>query len=588
MTNRLKNSSQIILVIAILGISFGLMWNAAKLETAIFDETAHIPAGYGYVKYLDYRLNPEHPPLVKALSAIPLLFMDLNFPLHHPAWTDDVNGQWETGAQFFYGVGNDADQIVVNSRIFPIILTLLTIILIYIWSRELLGNWWALLPAYLFGLSPIVLAHGHYVTTDVGAALGVLFAVFGFTKFLARPRAGTVILAGLALGVALLAKFSNNLLIPYLILLAIIYFAFFNRKNFFKYLKGIIGIFLIALVLIYAVYFVFTLNYPAEKQLTDASVTLAGFSPRWLADFDLTLIENPVLRPVGQYLFGLLMILQRAAGGNTAYFLGELSANGWWYYFPVVFLLKEPLPSLILIFFALGLGLRKIFRGLKGQLSKVKSHLSNYLGTHFPEFAMLLFVVIYWAYSIQSSLNIGVRHLIPTLPFIYILASGAIKSWFSARPTAVKSAFLSIILVWFVAETAVVSPHFLSYFNELGGGTRNGYHWVTDSNYDWGQDLKFLKKFVDERGINKIAIDYFGGGSPKYHLGEETAENWWSARGNPKDIGIEWLAVSLNTLAGAHAKLDSDLERKPEDEYSFLRGVEPFARAGESIFIYKF
>ena len=584
MANKLNGPLRIILLIAILGASFGLMWNSARLETAIFDETAHIPAGYSYMKYLDYRLNPEHPPLVKALSAVPLLFMDLNFPLGHPAWTDDVNGQWETGAQFFYGVGNDADQIVTNSRIFPIILTLLTTILIYVWSRELLGNWWALLPAYLFGLSPIVLAHGHYVTTDVGAALGVLFAVFGFTKFLARPGTGTVILAGLGLGIALLAKFSNNLLIPYLVILAIVYFAFVNRRHFLKYLRGIVGIFLVALVLIYVVYFVFTLNYPPERQLADVSATIGGFTPRFLVDLDLALVQNPVLRPIGQYFFGVLMILQRASGGNTAYFLGDLSADGWWYYFPAVFLLKEPIPSLILIFLALGLGLRKI---LKPNAYRLKSFV-NYLGTHFPEFAMLLFVAIYWAYSIQSSLNIGVRHLLPTIPFIYILSAGAVKSWFSARKTAGKSAFISVLLIWFLAETAIVSPHFLSYFNELGGGTKNGYTLVTDSNYDWGQDLKFLKKFVGEKNINKIAVDYFGGGSPKYHLGEEISENWWSARGNPKDIGIEWLAVSANTLQGAWANLDPDLERKPEDEYSFLRGVTPYARAGKSIFIYKF
>lgn len=586
MTIKSAKIIQPLLLIIILIVAGSLMWNAAKVETAIFDETAHIPAGYGYVNYLDYRLNPEHPPLVKALSAIPLTFMNLNFPASYPAWTDDVNGQWEVGNQFFYGVSNDADQIVTNSRIFPIILTLLTTILIFIWSRELLGNWWALLPTFLFGLSPIVLAHGHYVTTDIGAALGVLFAVFGFTKFLARPKASTIILAGFALSIALLAKFSNNLLIPYFILLAIIYFIFFARKNFFKYLRGLVGIFLIALIVIYAVYFIFTLNYPAEKQLTDATAILGGSDPQWLMNFNFWLIENPVLRPIGQYLFGLLMILQRAAGGNTAYFLGELSAQGWWYYFPVVFLLKEPIPSLILIFLALALGSWRIAKTFKIRNSKFKI-LTDYLGTHFPEFAMLLFVVIYWAYSIQSSLNIGVRHLLPTIPFIYILSAGAIKSWYSARATKGKSLFLGILLVWFLVETAFVSPHFLSYFNEFGGGTKNGYRHVTDSNYDWGQDLKFLKKFTDEKGIDKIAVDYFGGGSPQYHLGKDITEGWWSARGNPKDIGINWLAVSANTLQGAHAKIDEDLDRKPEDEYSFLRNVEPYARAGTSIFIYK-
>jgi len=587
MTFKSTKHLQIIVLAALVVVSGLFMWNAAKQETAIFDETAHIPAGYSYVKYFDYRLNPEHPPLVKALSAVPLLFMDLNFPLGHPAWTDDVNGQWDAGNQFFYGVGNDADQLVTNARIFPIIITLLSVILIFVWSRELLGNWWALLPAFLFGLSPTVLAHGHYVTTDIGAAFGVLFTVFGFTRFLTNPKKGNVILVGIALGLALLAKFSNNLLVPYIILLAIIYIAFFGRKNLFKYLKGLAGIFLIAFLLVWVVYFVFTFNYPAERELSDAQSVIGGFNPAWLANFNFWLIENPILRPVGQYLFGLLMIMQRAAGGNTAYFLGELSAKGWWYYFPVVFFLKETIPSLILIFFALGLGLRRIIKSFKIHNSKFII-LKNYLGTHFPEFAMLLFIAIYWAYSIQSSLNIGVRHLMPTIPLIYILSAGAIKSWLSANRTKAKSVFLGIVLVWFAAETAVVSPHFLSYFNELGGGTRVGYRHVTDSNYDWGQDLKFLKKFVGENGINKIAVDYFGGGSPSYHLGKDVAEGWWSARGNPKDIGIDWLAVSVNTLTGAQARLADGLERKPEDEYLFLKDVKPFARAGTSIFIYKF
>ena len=66
------------------------------------DELAHIPAGYGYVKYLDYRLNPEHPPLVKAIAALPLLFQKLKFPTDKSAWQKDVNGQWQSGAQFLY------------------------------------------------------------------------------------------------------------------------------------------------------------------------------------------------------------------------------------------------------------------------------------------------------------------------------------------------------------------------------------------------------------------------------------------------------------------------------------------------------
>jgi hypothetical protein len=591
------------IVASVVVISFLLMWNAAIGDTAIFDESAHIPAGYGYIHYLDYRLNPEHPPFVKVISAVPLLFFDLKFPVEHRSWTEDVNGQWEAGYQFLYQSGNDADQILKWSRFGSVILTLITIILIYVWSRGLLGKWWALLPAILFGLSPTVLAHGHYVTTDIGAAFGVLLVIFTFTKFLLKPTTANVIWVGLAFGIAQLMKFSNVLLIPYLVLLMIIFLIGAKLRknlevNWKRYFLNLIFVFIIGYAFVYGVYFLFTLNYPPGKQLADAATTLVSNPNQSLVDLNLAIIKNDVLRPLGQYFLGLLMTLQRATGGNTAYFFGELSANGWWYYFPLVFLIKEPLPSLILILAAI------IFAFSKFKIKNLKFKIfANYLGTHFTEFAMLFFVVIYWAYSIQSALNIGVRHLLPTIPFIYILSTGAIKNW--GHRTAGRMTVI-ILIIWYAGTAFWVSPYFLSYFNKLAGGANGGYRYVTDSNYDWGQDLKRLKAWVENPPtggkIDKIAIDYFGGGDPKYYL-PGVAEYWWSARGNPSADSeqapkIEWLAVSVNTLQGAFSKLDSDLKRKPEDEYRWLKELRPMPvglgqiptpdfRAGTSIFIYK-
>ena len=108
--------------------SFALMLNASLKETAIFDETAHISAGYGYVKYFDYRLNPEHPPLVKVLAALPLVFQSsIKFPVESSAWQTDINGQWAVGGKFLYESGNNADQIVGWARLGPILLTIILI-----------------------------------------------------------------------------------------------------------------------------------------------------------------------------------------------------------------------------------------------------------------------------------------------------------------------------------------------------------------------------------------------------------------------------------------------------------------------------
>lgn len=627
--------------------SFALMLNASLKETAIFDETAHISAGYGYVKYFDYRLNPEHPPLVKVLAALPLVFQSsIKFPVESSAWQTDINGQWTVGGKFLYESGNNADQIVGWARLGPILLTIILIFFIYIWSKELIGRWWALLPTFLFALSPTVLAHGHYVTTDIGATIGTLAALYYFIKFLFEPSKKNLVFAGLAFGIAQLMKFSSVLIIPFFIFLITVFYFWKiysdwqeteKSKRFkkfsicaFHYIKSLIIIFLIGYSLVYAVYFIFTVGYPVEKQQTDTANILTGFAngpdPNWetcnifsnleisrkmrcLAEIDIFMAGNKFLKPFAEYLLGVIMVIWRSSGGNAAYFLGELSSEGWWYYFPIVFVLKEPIPSLILILFALFLSIKNIF---KNKSYKIKA-ISDYLGLHFAEFSMISFIIFYWLYSINSPLNIGIRHILPTIPFIYILTASVIKKWVNQSlinkkniinmmfnfisfliKISAKIVFILILLIWYLFETLSNSPYYTSYFNQFGGGIYNGYQYITDSNYDWGQDLKRLKNFVENppagEKIDKIAVDYFGGGNPKYYMGNKV-EYWWPARGNPQYEGINWLAVSTNALQGALAKLNPNQPRKPEDEYSWLKKIKdpykPDYKAGTSIFIYK-
>ena len=588
----------------IVAAAFILMFNASLKESATMDELAHIPSGYGYVKYLDYRLNPEHPPLIKALAAFPLLFQKLNFPVQNRYWQKDVNGQWAVGAQFLYESGNNADEIIQWSRLGPMLLTLLLAIFIYIWSKELIGRWWAFLPTFLFVFSPTVLAHGHYVTTDIGAALGIFIALYYFIKFLFENWGRNFILAGLAFGVAQLMKFSAVLLIPFFVFLLTVFYiskvyhdwnetapkARLKRFSFraVRYVKNLFLIFLIGYLLVYAAYFVFTINYPIEKQKSDTEFILSSFSVEQLAEINVWMSGNKILRPFAEYLLGVLMVAQRSGGGNTGYFMGEVSASGWWYYFPAVFILKEPLPSLILIGLAL---LLSIWQILKSKSYKLKAVI-NYLGLHFAEFSMISFVVFYWAYSIKSPLNIGIRHILPTIPFIYILIASAFKKWINSGATVIKSLLVAVLIIWYVGETIFVAPNYLSYFNEIGGGTKNGYQYVVDSNYDWGQDLKRLKDWTDKNlpAGRQIAVDYFGGGNPKYYLGDKV-EYWQSAKGNPKYEGIDWFAISINNLQGALGQLHPGQSRNPEDEYGWLKEFrnpyQPDAKAGTSIFIYK-
>ncbi|MDO8301731.1 MAG: phospholipid carrier-dependent glycosyltransferase, partial [Sedimentisphaerales bacterium] len=340
------------------------MLKASAGDSAIMDELAHIPAGYGYVHNFDYRLNPEHPPLLKAMAMIPALSLNPVFPTDNPAWQTLLNGQWDMGRAFLYESGNNPDAIIRVARYFPIFLTLLTALLIFGLSAGLFGKAWALMPTFLFAFSPTILAHGHYVTTDVAATFGILLGTIVFFKYLFTPSRKTLFLAGLAFGVAELCKFSVVLLVPYFAVLAILWpfvvawgdelgtkekIRLFFRLGFRK-LCGLAAIMAIGyLIVVYPVYFLFTRNYPLEKQSAETAELLNSYAhgptapgascalTRCPAEITIWASKNEITRPLAEYSLGVLMTIQRAAGGNSSYFLGDLSKTGSRLYFPLVF-----------------------------------------------------------------------------------------------------------------------------------------------------------------------------------------------------------------------------------------------------------
>ncbi|MFN7088816.1 MAG: ArnT family glycosyltransferase [Candidatus Paceibacteria bacterium] len=214
----LPNSLSNIFALFILSLMFFLMFFSAVGDSATMDELAHIPAGYSYLAFKDYRLNPEHPPLIKDLSAIPLQFLNLKFPTDSPAWRDYINGQWDAGRIFLYESGNNADQIIFWARLPVMLLTIFFGWFFFKTIRGLYENKVGFLALFLFATSPTLIAHGRYVTTDVGAAFGFFFALMMFYKFLEKDNIKSLVIAGLSLGVVLLLKFSLFLLIPLFII----------------------------------------------------------------------------------------------------------------------------------------------------------------------------------------------------------------------------------------------------------------------------------------------------------------------------------------------------------------------------------
>jgi len=586
--------------VLIVGVLLGIMVVSAvwsmKDDSATTDEIIHIPAGYTYLTTQEYRLNPEHPPLIKDLAALPLLFLDLRVPYDDPSWTEDVKNQKVFGELFLYGLGNNPDEILFWTRIPMVGLLILLGLFLFYWARALGGISAGLGVLSLFTFSPTFLAHGRLVATDVGATLGIVAATYWYLRLLYQPSYLRALFAALSLSVALLFKFSTFVLVPYFIVLTVLYLVLFPRDvprpPILRYVMFCILTGVLVVIFISGIYWVHILNYPIEQQLRDAKLNLSRF---YLMDFERISFEIPkssFLRSLWQYLLGLLLIIARAGHDQIRYFLGELHwSRDLWYYFPVLYLVKVPLALHILSVIALSSFLplkNKLHRILKGGISPC------WLFEHFTQVAMTLFVILYIGIALQSSLTIGVRHLLPVFPFLYILLVLGIQKWILEvrfPSLALKASILGGLMGWYIFSSVSAFPYYISYYNELAGGIENGYKVAVDSNYDWGQDLKRLKQWVDSRDIKRIYVDYFKGRGivVYYYLGEayipwKGSSSWGENIDKPGEFPRgNYLAVSATLLQGGRW---NEQTQTFERDYAWLDAYEPVDRAGSSIFIY--
>lgn len=606
-----------LIVVAVAAISGLFLLRGAAFETPIVDEPPHITAGYSYLAFGDYRLNPEHPPFTKTLAALFLIGRNLNFPSDHPAWQQEVNGQWDLSDIFFYESGNDAQNMVAHARRGPIIITLVLILAFAWWAGKRLGPWWGVLAGIFLGFSPFILGHGNLVTTDVAAALGAFVSILTFGRYLEQPTWQRGLVAGLAFGFAQLCKFSLVLLAPTYLIVAVLFVLFKHPaaragRNIWMGVKQFLVVAITGLLLvIYPAYYAFTQGYPAARQVRDTAFILSSFgegatppgtfcSPiRCVAEAVIWGAGVQGIRPFAEYALGTLMVVQRAAGGNTNYFIGSVSSAGSPLYFPVVYLLKETLLLLVLIVAAIVYTAARYVRHRPHK--PIFAALKKWVAERPIETLMAAFLIVYWASSIQSSLNIGVRHLMPAIPLMYFLALRVWKNWHaSARPMGRKYIVAAVVMLALgQAATAVyAAPSFLSYYNPLIGGTTEGYRYATDSNYDWGQDLGALNTWLEEHPeVDKIGVAYFGGGDVQTYLGNRGVP-WYSDYGDPREQGIHWFATSISFLQTGIQPTVPGEKRAEAKEYRWLTNERPQpvgmgnvplpdARVGTSMFIYR-
>jgi hypothetical protein len=203
--------------------------------------------------------------------------------------------------------------------------------------------------------------------------------------------------------------------------------------------------------------------------------------------------------PAGHYVAGLAGIAeQNRRGGGVNVFRGEVSVDGFPSYFPVAFLVKSSLGFLAALLLAAGLVLARRARSGFGAL------------------VFLLPPVYIFFASVASSYNIGVRHVLPAVPF---LATGAAVVIVRGLPRGVAAMALAGLGLLQAGETLVVHPHEISFFNLAAGGPSRGHLWLNDSNLDWGQDLVRLARDLERRGSEAgTTVVYFGGADPTHDL----------------------------------------------------------------------
>lgn len=585
----------------ILALMGGLMLYRAATETTIFDETSHIAAGYSYAVLRDYRLNPEHPPLVKLAAALPLALQDISFPIDSPSWTEEINGQWVVGEQFLFGGNNDPVSITLWARLAPILFTLALGVILFRFALERTGVLGASIAITLFAFSPTFLAHGPLVTTDASAAMAALGATYFLVRWLSHQTWRNLLYAGIAFGIAQLIKFSMILLVPYFGIAILLWVLLKDRPRKFlslemaqrlgAYAGRLMLIGVVGMLTVYPIYAYTISAYPAEVQRAQTTAILESSSYPTVANAIIWASDTTVLRPYAQYALGHLMVLHRVQDGNTVYFLGDVAKEAWVEYFPVVFALKEPLALLVL----LGGGIAFCLTAPR----KTKQWNWKRWGSRYAvEIILLAFPLLYLAVSMVGNLNIGIRHILPTMPFLYLILSAIIVAWVRGFRNEeniatiselftlwtkrwAKLSIIAVLLAWYSFSSLATYPHSLAYFNELAGGPSGGYRFVTDSNLDWGQDLRRLAAFTRENNISEIRVDYFGTASPRYFLGDA-----YIPFTNTPGERHGWIAISATKLQEGRATPTKGYADKATDYYRWLDAYEPVTVLGHSIFIY--
>jgi hypothetical protein len=256
---------------------------------------------------------------------------------------------------------------------------------------------------------------------------------------------------------------------------------------------------------------------------------------------------------------------QVKAQKRSGFLAGNYSVEGWWYFFPLAFLIKTPISVILLL-----------LTGVVLCAVRWRHFLNHNVYVLFPLAAFL-------GAAMMMNLNIGVRHILPIQPFVLLLAGNAIAELYASQRKPFR-VLLGTLCFLAVLEFALVCPHYLAFFNQFAGGPRNGHKYLVDSNLDWGQDLKGLKSWMDQHEVQHINLSYFGTADPAYYKIDCTYLPGGAFFDEPLVKAPQlpgFVAVSATNLRGVYFSEGS------RNIYQCLLETEPVAVIGYSIYVYR-
>lgn len=631
----------ILAVVALLTLHLSLAVRSLVLENPTIDEVIHLPAAITYWQKGTFRLYHHNPPLFKLVAALPAMAMGPRLPYEMPSWTVEPPNKSAFGHEFLQLNAPIYFEMFTRSRLVMPFFSLIGGLVVFAWSKRLYGAAGGLLSLALWVLCPNILAHARLLTSDAAAAsIGVL-ATYAFWRFLKNPSWRLAALAGVALGIAQLTKFSLVVLYVFWPLLAIA-----RTLTDHAWRKAIPRTLAQAVLVVGLSLFVIGLGYgfegvgtpigdfefvcqtltrpvpPGTVRPSSPDALLNGAYQYRVNRFRGTLLERLPSPLPSHFLLGfdeqkleaegipLKFMDPTATGprgdepqGYPVYLNGELSQKSWWYYYFLTLIYKVPEGTWLIVLTSLGV--------------LVFSKRSR--APWFDEFAVLTVpAVVLLVMSVFTNIAIGLRYILPIFPYVFISA-GKLAPWaegFGGKGTRLAAvAFVSLCLTGTAAATLTIHPSYLAYFNQISGGPDRGAEHLIDSNIDWGQDLVGLRRWLEANAPGeRVGLAYFGQINPRIFEARGEGLDWYlppPAPGampvlppryqlDPSAYRLEpgLYAVSATLVKGLPWRVyDSPWKGIGQDRWApyqawfgafgYFDGLKPVAKVGGSIWIYR-